>query len=91
MSIFIHSIFFRTYTLSGAYRNILGSLQNLQWKIMKYNDPNKSLIMSDFDILRKFEEPVDIPGQYFISLFTVSTLCRFYFKYKENIMNQRWK
>lgn len=53
---------FRTYTVSGGYRKILGRMQDLKWKIMKYNDPNNSLILSDFDVLRKIEEPKDVLG-----------------------------
>lgn len=55
----------KTYTVSGGYRKILGRMQDLKWKIMKYNDPNNSLILSDFDVLRKIEEPKDLlDGKY---------------------------
>ncbi|XP_044752070.1 pseudouridylate synthase 7 homolog [Coccinella septempunctata] len=64
----------KTYTLSGAYRKILGSVQDLKWKVMKYNDPNNSLILSDFDVLRKIEEPKDIPDGKFKAVILEFTL-----------------
>ncbi|KAK9869840.1 hypothetical protein WA026_003566 [Henosepilachna vigintioctopunctata] len=50
----------KTYTLSGSYRKICSQVQDIEWNIMKYNDPMKSLVLSDFDKLRKFEEPQNI-------------------------------
>ncbi|KAL3280844.1 hypothetical protein HHI36_004073 [Cryptolaemus montrouzieri] len=63
----------KTYSLSGTYRKIFGQAKDLEWKIIKYNDPNDSLILSDFDKLRKFEAPTDIPdGKYKALIIEVS-------------------
>lgn len=53
--------YFRTYTLSGNYRKILSKAENVNWYTMGYNDPNDNLLISDFEELRDFDEPVDAP------------------------------
>lgn len=55
----------KTYTLSGAYRKILGQVKTLSWKTMKYNHPNDTLIRSDYEELKGDPEPQENPdGQY---------------------------
>lgn len=54
--------FFRTYTLCGDYRKILGQVKNVSWKIMHYNDPTYNLIRSDFEEIKNDPEPRDVPG-----------------------------
>ncbi|KAF2882212.1 hypothetical protein ILUMI_23954 [Ignelater luminosus] len=55
----------KAYTLSGAYRKILGQVKDLSWKTMKYNHPNDTLIRSDYEELKGDPEPQENPdGQY---------------------------
>ncbi|XP_050306866.1 pseudouridylate synthase 7 homolog [Anthonomus grandis grandis] len=47
----------KTYNLSGTYRKIIQKPENLEWKIMLYNDPTDNLILSDLEALQKKPEP----------------------------------
>ncbi|KAJ8921000.1 hypothetical protein NQ315_015796 [Exocentrus adspersus] len=55
----------KTYTLSGNYRKMLAKVNDLSWKIMRYDDPNENLIRSDFEELKGHPEPKGVKdGQY---------------------------
>lgn len=55
--------FFRTYTLSGAYRKILERVTDLSWKIMGYDVSTASLIRSDYEEIKGHPEPKNSPGE----------------------------
>ncbi|XP_008550733.1 pseudouridylate synthase 7 homolog [Microplitis demolitor] len=48
----------KKYSLSGAYRKIIQVPDNLSWKILRYNDINSDLILSDIDKFRGNEEKI---------------------------------
>nr|XP_022908215.1 pseudouridylate synthase 7 homolog [Onthophagus taurus] len=52
----------KSYCLSGTYRKLLRKVNNLSWKIMKYDHPNTDLIRSDFDEYQNRKEPEDDPN-----------------------------
>ncbi|XP_076271379.1 pseudouridine synthase 7 isoform X1 [Rhynchophorus ferrugineus] len=55
----------KTYNLSGTYRKLLGKPEDLESKIMYYNDPTDNLILSDLDELKKIKEPESVEnGKY---------------------------
>ena len=46
----------REYMLSGAYRYILGRAGNMEWKILRYNDPQCDLAITDVDRINEVSE-----------------------------------
>ncbi|KAF5296932.1 hypothetical protein FQR65_LT10083 [Abscondita terminalis] len=55
----------KTYNISGTYRKMLARINNLSWKVLRYDHPNDVLIRSDYEELIGNEEPIDNPeGQY---------------------------
>jgi len=47
----------REYALSGAYRHILARPGDMEWKLIRYNDPQCDLATTDLDRLNKAERP----------------------------------
>ncbi|XP_030747841.1 pseudouridylate synthase 7 homolog [Sitophilus oryzae] len=50
----------KTYNLGGTYRKVLGKCEDLEWKIMYFNNPTDDLIRSDLGELTGEEEPKSI-------------------------------
>lgn len=65
----------KTYTLSGTYRNILMSVNDLSWKTLNYKEQNDNLILSDFEQLKGQQEPVNVEGGKFKALVMEFSLC----------------
>lgn len=55
-------IFYRKYSLGGAYRKILQIPLDLSWKIMRYKAKHDDLISSDIDEMKQVTPPKDNPG-----------------------------
>lgn len=47
---------FRQFSLGGAYRKVFMKPRDLAWKIMKYDEPNEDLILSDYSRMRNDPE-----------------------------------
>ncbi|KAE8751515.1 hypothetical protein FOCC_FOCC001762 [Frankliniella occidentalis] len=45
-----HSV--KQYNVGGTYRHIIAKVDKLKWEIVHYNDPEKDLILSDFEELK---------------------------------------
>lgn len=47
----------RKESLGGAYRKVFGKPENLQWKMVSYENPHDDLIVSDLETLKGAKEP----------------------------------
>lgn len=59
----MYTFFLRTYNLSGTYRKLVQTAQNLEWKILYYNDPTDNLIRSDVEELNGAQEPQTVESK----------------------------
>ena len=56
-------LFYRDYSLSGAYRHLLVKPKDVNWSTYKYNNVAKSLALSDWDKMNGEPEPESIQGK----------------------------
>ncbi|TRY63376.1 hypothetical protein TCAL_09032 [Tigriopus californicus] len=49
----------REYSLGGDYRKIVAQAGNLQWRFIRYTDPNKTLVISDYNRVMGLPEIAD--------------------------------
>lgn len=69
----------KTYNLSGNYRKIITKIEDLKWKIMKYNNPTCSLIQSEWEKKNNYNVPEDLEdGQYKAVVLEFSLGCSSY-------------
>lgn len=50
----------KMHSLAGAYRKVFIKPENLDWKVVGYKFPSDTLILSDYEKLKKAPEPVSV-------------------------------
>lgn len=50
----------KMHSLAGAYRKVFIKSENLDWKVVGYKFPSDTLILSDYEKLKKAPEPVSV-------------------------------
>ncbi|KAF9169788.1 multisubstrate pseudouridine synthase 7 [Mortierella sp. AD011] len=52
----------KDYSLTGSYRAILSKPENVEWEILRYDEPNLPLTLTDLEKLENKPKPEGVPG-----------------------------
>jgi len=65
----------REYSVGGSYRNFVAKPSQLDWKILRYKEPDSPLLRTDPEELEGKPEPRDDPGEksHFVSEWPTSS------------------
>lgn len=58
----------KMHSLAGAYRKVFIKPENLEWKMVGYNYPSDTLILSDYEKLKQAPEPESVEDALFQAL-----------------------
>ncbi|KAG0319081.1 multisubstrate pseudouridine synthase 7 [Dissophora globulifera] len=64
----------KEYSLPGSYRMFLSKPQNVQWEIVRYDDANVPLTLTDAEMLEGKAKPESVPGGKYLALILDLTL-----------------
>ncbi|KAG0350362.1 pseudouridine synthase [Gamsiella multidivaricata] len=64
----------KEYSLPGSYRSIISKPENVEWEIMRYDEANVPLVLTDLEKLEGKPKPEGVPNGKFLALILNLTL-----------------